>query len=64
MTGVRLIILAVCNSSSLHSEARDIESLHPTRPRPMVDVESRDEERLLELEVLVIVIVLSIGSFG
>lgn len=56
MTGVRLIILAVCRSSSLHSEANDIESLQLPNPNPMVEVESREEDdRLLELPVLDIV---------
>lgn len=50
-------MLAVCKSSSLHSEAIDIESLHPVKPRPMVEVESlEDEDRLLELPVLDIVV--------
>jgi hypothetical protein len=47
------MMLAVCRSSSLHSEFNDIESRHPTSPRPIVEVESRDEEdKLLELGVL------------
>jgi hypothetical protein len=51
------MILAVCRSSSLHSDAIDIESLHPVNPRPIVDVESReDEDKLLELPVLDIVV--------
>jgi len=53
MTGVRLMILAVCRSSSLHSELIDMESLHPLRPSPIVEVESLDDEdKLLELVVL------------
>jgi hypothetical protein len=53
MTGVRLMILAVCKSSSLHSELIDMESLHPLKPSPIVEVESLEEEdRLLELPVL------------
>ena len=53
MTGVRLMILAVCKSSSLHSELIDMESLHPLKPSPMVEVESLEEEdKLLELVVL------------
>jgi hypothetical protein len=53
MTGVRLMILAVCKSSSLHSELIDMESLHPLKPSPIVEVESLEEEhKLLELPVL------------
>jgi hypothetical protein len=47
------MILAVCKSSSLHSELIDMESLHPLKPSPIVEVESLEEEdKLLELPVL------------